>query len=776
MSGGTTGPIMLKKVKKVKSTDSTQSMVITGPAARQDLAIGSSSSGIDSGAGSGFGNSYVEGIDPVTDAYNCASVILHCAKHDVYALSEVRAKSRKAKGLTLPTIYVSPKMGFRSSINSKLKSMLAHDRSETGHIAFQGPLMMQKIRTQLPSALKYVARVIFSAVITENAAMCCKDVDNKNVKWFSLQQMVDMMDKLWGPDPVILIHFLKNTKLTPVLLVEIPIRVAAAIMPREVPKSDAERLLKSAGYTERDVKRLLAEFVQHAFPERFMSQYCLISYLRASKWLEKDEKVDEAGIYRAFSSKRLPYIQFEEFLVGLAASEPELSHQDAPRVRDECILRYYDVNSDGILDKKEIRKLIEDSFEAVGKKANEDMIQDNMERVSSVDGSKLREALNKNTIVGSAELFRGARSFARCSETADPIVYEPIDPSFDPRSGKQRDTEDQKCDKCLEHKYMVGPYKIKLDKKERDGRGGRVTSPESINCQDNEGMDAAKRDCIQRNTDGDSLERVILRSMPACEWLKQADAGDKIVKLCQKVLPLVKAEAPLIEVSTPCYVFGAANGSVSHLHEVSQIMFPRLPMFELGSFLFLGNFLSGGESKSLQSLIFMLAHKSLCPQRFLILRGFAEMKKRKDLQTQVRKLISNEDACNNVCRELFNVLDQLPIAAVISNDLLCVSSGIPHSAERLSDIADADASDSVKNKIAEEILSLTLVKDAEIEPILSKLSVSHVIRSGEKEHSDRGYTYRLNGLVVTLSASNHKKPFGMAYVNDNKIRLASFDL
>ena len=767
---------MLNKVKKVKSTESTQSMVITGPAARQDLTLTSNDSGIDSAVGSGLGNSYVEGLDPVTDVYNCASIILHCSKHEVYALSEAKAKSKKSKGLTLPTIYVSPKMGFRSSVNSKLKSMLAHDRSETGYIEFETPLMLQKIRTQLPFAMKYVSRIIFRSALAKDAAMCCKDVDNKNVKWFSLQQLVAMLDQLWGPDPVILIHFLRSTKLTPVLLVEIPLRVAAVSMPREVPKNEAERLLKSAGYTERDVKRLLGEFIQHAFPERFMSQKSLLAYLRASKWMENDAKIDEAGIFRAFASKHLPFIQFDEFLLGLAASQPDLKHQDAASVRDECIIRYYDVNSDGIVDKKEIRKLIEDSLEAAGEKANEDMILDSMQRVSSVDGSKLREALNKNAIPGSNNLFRGSRSFARCSETTDPIVYEQIDPSFDPRSGKQRDTEDQKCDKCLERKYMVGPYKIRLTKKERDGSGGRLTSPEPIECQDNEGMNAAKKERIQRNTDGASLERVVLKSMPACDWLKEDDAGDKIIELCQKVLPLVKAEAPLIELSTPCFVFGAAAGAAHHLHDISQIMFPRLPMFELGSFLFLGNFLSGGESKSLQSLIFMLAHKSLCPQRFLILRGFNEMKKRKELQAQVRKFITNEVACNNVCKELFNVLDQMPIAAVISNDLLCVSSGIPHSAERLADIADSDAADSVKNKIADEVLTQTLIKDADIESILSKLSVSHVIRSGEKEFSDRGYSYRLNGLVITLSASNQKKAFGMAYVNDNKIRLASFDL
>jgi Ca2+-binding EF-hand superfamily protein len=767
---------MLKKAKKVKSTESTQSVVITGPAARQDLTIGSTASSMESSVGSGFGNSFVEGIDPVSDVYNCASIILHCQKHDLYAMTEVKSKAKKTKGLTMPTTYVTPKMGFRSSVNSKLKSMLANDQSDTGHIKYETPLMLQKISIQLPAAQKYVSRLIFKTSIPKKATLCCQNVDNKGIKWLSYQQLSSMQDQVWGPEAEILIKFMRTQKGLPNLLLEIPIKQAAPHLPREVPNSDAERLLKAAGFTERDVKRLLSEFIQHAFPERLMSQQALISYLRASKWAAKDTKMDEAGIFRAFASKKQHYICFDEFLLGLAASDPELNHQDAARSREDCIIRLYDSNGDGLVEKNELRKLVEESFEASGEKANEDMIQDSVEKLFSANGSKLREALSKNLIPGSAKLFRGQRSFSRCGDTTDPIAYDPIDPSFDPKSGKQRDTDEQKCDKCLEVKYMIGPFKIKLTRKERDGSGGRITSPEAIACQDNEGMDPARRDTVKRNTEKDGLERTILQSMPSCEWLKSPDAAEKIIELCERVLPIVKSEASLIELSTPCYVFGAAVGSANHLNEISQIMFPRLPMYELGSFLFLGNFMSGIETKTLPSLLFMLAHKSLCPQRFLILRGFCETNRRNDLQAQVRKFITNEAACHKVCEQLFNVLDQLPIAAVINNDLLCVSSGIPHSAERLSDIGDADAADSVKNKIADEIISLNLIKDAEIETILSKLSVSHVIRSGEKEFSDRGYSYRLNGLVITLSASGHKKAFGMAYVNDNKIRLSAFEL
>lgn len=143
-----------------------------------------------------------------------------------------------------------------------------------------------------------------------------------------------------------------------------------------------------------------------------------------------------------------------------------------------------------------------------------------------------------------------------------------------------------------------------------------------------------------------------------------------ICDLCLESKALFAADANLLKLSPPCIVVGDIHG---HLLDLLRILI-RYGLPTAHTYLFLGDIVDRGEF-SIECIVIVLLLKILYPKNFYTIRGNHEFEflcTQCGFSKQIYETYGSESLLDN----FLEVFDEMPLAAKIGDDFLCLHGGI----------------------------------------------------------------------------------------------------
>lgn len=299
-------------VKRSPSLESTSSVLITGPESRSQSAPASSIQ------------------EPEHDIYDCSACLVTCPKCHKIGVQSISGD----KGLWLPKTPSTFTSGFLESMNLKLKLSLACASAPKGYIPFTPLEAIHYWRLQLPIVSKFMTRVTFRTSLKPEGGLCCKNTSD--MIWLSEGDLSLMSKDVWGPEPAVF----APAQVTPTGYYPLPSTREETIAGwnEKRPQQLMQNVSTHAGYSNDVIQRLHLDFMQFCYPSQFMTRTSLGAYLLRLKWIKDFNNIN--NYFRAFSLNNLPYLDFNEFLMGIAFMDYATPHgAEAGRIRCEYIFR-----------------------------------------------------------------------------------------------------------------------------------------------------------------------------------------------------------------------------------------------------------------------------------------------------------------------------------------------------------------------------------------------------------------------------------------------------
>lgn len=278
---------------------------------------------------------------------------------------------------------------------------------------------------------------------------------------------------------------------------------------------------------------------------------------------------------------------------------------------------------------------------------------------------------------------------------------------------------------------------------------------------------------------------------------------------------LFSKETRILDISSPCFIFGDIHGKLSDLLIYQQTLWKTVPLLVPSKYVFLGDFVDRGEY-GIESVLYLFCLKILAPDKFFICRGNHEIRSiqetftfKNECQRKFGKEVGNEiwENCNKV-------FDTLPWAVIVDNSIFGSHGGIPASTmrkEQLNKIPcplpdpenDSPAAwemvwnDPVNPDEFRDFTEFDRVKDDTLRGFLKNKKrgtayyygdesvdtffkangISQIIRAHEV--MPNGYKFHLNGKVLTVfSSSNYcglKNKSACIFVDQYKLRVIQID-
>lgn len=179
-------------------------------------------------------------------------------------------------------------------------------------------------------------------------------------------------------------------------------------------------------------------------------------------------------------------------------------------------------------------------------------------------------------------------------------------------------------------------------------------------------------------------------------YLHSATFAHDLIELSQQAMPVFEAEPRVLELVSPCYVFGDIHGNVDDLQFFQNNLWKLGMSLSAGTFLFLGDYVDRGQD-GLEVAAYLFAQKIELPNKLYLLRGNHETRavngdvcwyQKRSFLHQCRERFGNELGAQ--VHEAVNcVFDRLPLCAVIDGDIFCVHGGIPRPVPEYPDVLSA---------------------------------------------------------------------------------------
>nr|XP_027199567.1 uncharacterized protein LOC113793704 [Dermatophagoides pteronyssinus] len=286
--------------------------------------------------------------------YDCVIVYLYCQRHKRLAIADV-----KDKGLFLPYTPIRRHESWQSAAERLIHDLIRLSSTKPNQIRqspslFNEPILMDILRIQIPDCLEFVQRIVFRIDIncTDLLKICnCQDKNsNQLISWHLIDDIRHHTDcrDYFGPEPMLIkyddnyVNYRESTIMTTLTNVNHS-------------SKNINHLLKQMNYNETDILRLYSDFIQHCYPSEFMTSLSLKNFL--IKWqYELPMTMIENGLNKhnsndntnnnygerfiqtinqqrstsktnnqttttttTTSSKNLLYLNFNEFILGLAS-------------------------------------------------------------------------------------------------------------------------------------------------------------------------------------------------------------------------------------------------------------------------------------------------------------------------------------------------------------------------------------------------------------------------------------------------------------------------
>lgn len=229
----------------------------------------------------------------------------------------------------------------------------------TDKILFTDPNVIDILRLQVPIYFEFITRVAYYAKLTKEACNAGYCSDNSMIAWFAVTEVNSkaFCTDYLGPEPAIF-YMPSNMLCREITIVDVLLHIIQ-------PKSPEGELLQAAGYTETDILQIYADFLQHCYPSEFMTSHSFKTYM--TKW-EIDICTSElSGIFKSFAFNENRFINFNEFILGLAMIDKCLIKHENPGRASEFqtsyYFRYYAKRNQQYLSASELARLV-NSFQA----------------------------------------------------------------------------------------------------------------------------------------------------------------------------------------------------------------------------------------------------------------------------------------------------------------------------------------------------------------------------------------------------------------------------
>ena len=752
-------------VKRSPSLESTSSIVIRGPEARTSASV----------AGSSLNPS-----EPEHDIYDCAAAFVTCPNCNKIGLQTISS----TKGWWLVKTAASSMGGYESNLVSKLRAALACPDTPKGYIPFTPLEPIHYWRLQVPISLKFITRIVFRTSLKPEGGKCCKDTKGGEMLWL-MEKEVSLMGKdIWGPESAVFWTAKFPAQLYPSTREE----SISAWYERRPPS--LTQALHLTGYGQEVCNRLHLDFVQWCYPAQFMTRTSLCAYLIDIKWAKDWTHV--LDYFRAFSQNNLPYIEFSEFIRGIAFMDNRTPHgSEQGRIRCEYIFKFYNSKPDGKLHEEDLRRLIADCANPHNQ---------NLDHIMSAHGplpwslDTFMNVIGSMKIRGTSKLFRGASSFSASNQQSH-FATRDVSASFASAFAPKRPEGRIRCADCKNIHYTAAIHSIQMS------MHGIPTDPLLIQLEDNRRMpEALKRrsEALYASASPANIllhglrdfaevtgickgvsHNLIIRSQHIAPhavpqpltpfWTHSPPdvVANTVINVCDQLVPIVSSESRLVKVIHPVTVIGPVGGSLKDIMTMERLFWRAGPSHEAPTYLFLGNYI-GLAGESLEVLVYLLSLKLQTPHRVILIRGQFEHPSRSgELRQIMTQRLKNPELVGRVEKAIYSVLTNLPIAALIDNKILCVPSGIPTSIGALTQM------EAPTEQVEHDILDGTPpAQEKSYIDFLNRHHLSHLIR-GNDASAVEGVKLYANGRAISVfSCSNikgTKHRAAVLTVDDNKI-------
>ena len=148
-------------------------------------------------------------------------------------------------------------------------------------------------------------------------------------------------------------------------------------------------------------------------------------------------------------------------------------------------------------------------------------------------------------------------------------------------------------------------------------------------------------------------------------------AESDLQKLCEQTAQLMKTQPPLVQKKPSCIIVGDLHGNLLNLFQIFALH--GLPPSQ--NYIFLGNVIDYGEF-SLETLTFLFALFYAYPSNVTLLRGECEFilsDTTRTLSSNIRMMYGEK---STLAQSFAEVLQYLPLAALISHNVLCGRSSL----------------------------------------------------------------------------------------------------
>ncbi|CAF0822203.1 unnamed protein product [Adineta steineri] len=589
--------------------------------------------------------------------------------------------------------------------------------------------------------------------------------------------------------------------------------------------SSQEQLISSAKFNDKIQERIFKEFYSYTFPSEYMN---FDSFTEAmDNKLIGLEKNKIQSYFRAFDGQQNCYLTFTDYLLGLAAMDPNTSHGGTPaEIRCRYIFRFYNIANNGSMSIEEFRNLHTDIQNLKSGKQNVNPPSYN-DIVSSFNAFNLQE--NKElllsdflNLVGQLK-YRGTSVLYRLHTNTKDLLrvnkrYKNI--TIDTQVEQTNENANYElADHCVTLKKSGILYQVESLRSMSYNSQFSTTTEEKIKSLPRSPSD----EMFDRRTIATDIQEM-LRFFERRDQLKDAfmwttnsaiNLGRSVVNLCREVREIIKCEPRCLKLSSPCYILGDIHGNYQDLICFEKCLWRATPILSPASFLFLGDYVDRG-IYGLEVIIYLLASKMQCPKKVLLLRGNHEIRKIQQIFSFYKECLGKfGDILGKEVWEAINtVFDVLPLAAVIDDKILCLHGGIPSPMTcpneliaAVNEIPVPLSEPEIDSPLAWEImwndpLSNETNQNTQTSPgitngflnntrrstgyfftndalmaFLEKNNFSHVIRAHEVQQA--GFKVQLSGRLLTVFSSSHycggTNEAATILVDSNKLRLIKLD-